>query len=57
MGLVERKSLLIGVHTGLANSSLEEQPGAWTGNGSMGKAGREDWSFLKWRFYKLLNNP
>lgn len=23
MGLVERKSLLIGVHTGLANSSLE----------------------------------
>lgn len=27
MGLVERKSLLIGVHTGLANSSLELEPG------------------------------
>lgn len=53
MGLVGRKSLLIGVHTGLVNSSLELEPGAgaWAGNGSMGKAGRGDSGvFLKWRF-------
>lgn len=27
MGLVERKSFFIGVHTGLANSSMELEPG------------------------------